>query len=98
MLEKIKLIEEGTPYSDGRVAAHGSINWRETKLPVVQLYSQKIVGEIFNLRREGNIIYGDSEIDFTPDGPVPFLIHLKGMDVGETFTITEGTLVCVYVS
>lgn len=54
MLRPIQIIREGFEYPDGRIIAIDAITWRDPKLPVYQMYTQKLLCEIFNLRREGH--------------------------------------------
>lgn len=97
MLRPIQIIREGFEYPDGRIIAIDAITWRDPKLPVYQMYTQKLLCEIFNLRREGKYIVGDCELEFDPDLITPFLTGVKVRQTDTHMLILEGVLRCVYV-
>ena len=59
-----ELMREGEWTTDGRLCTPGTITWREDKIPVLgRDYARlgSIIGVLSNLRREGNLILGDTD-------------------------------------
>lgn len=96
MLREIQILEEGHAYSDGRVVALGAITWERNFVSIYTLYKEKLIGTLWNLRRDGKYIVGDTDLNLEHNSVTPFLIKLKTMNVDDRMVIVEGTLIFVY--
>lgn len=98
MLLPIQILREGFEYPDGKIIAIEGIIWKKKKIPVFQMYTQKCVSEIFNLRREDKWIVGDCDLESDPEIITPFLTGLKAHQTDTQLLILEGVLRLVYVN
>lgn len=96
-MQEIQILEEGTEYPDGRVVSLNAVVWDKDSVPLRQLFTQELLGNVHNLRRVDNFIVGDIDVEIKPVNITPYLIKTKAIQNERNLIFLEATLVCVYV-
>ncbi len=97
MLHEVKILEEGHEYTDGRIISPEAIVWERDPIPVLELFTQEWLGGVFNLRRKGNVLFGDINVEIELDSVTPYLVKTKVVQDEKHTTFIQATLACVYV-
>jgi hypothetical protein len=92
-----ELLREGEWTTDRRMLSDGSISWWE-QIPII--YQGAILGALGNIRREGNRVYGDTDLEIPEDAVLTAEVDNLAVSSDDSggMVIASGRLVSANVS